>query len=31
LHNETTRRIIKEVAKTFTNAPVEDIEMALNH
>ncbi|MEZ5463535.1 host attachment family protein [Dokdonella sp.] len=31
LHNETTRRIIKEVAKTFTNAPVEDIESALNH
>jgi protein required for attachment to host cells len=31
LHNETTRRIIKEVAKTFTNAPLEDIEMALKH
>ncbi len=31
LHNETTRRIIKEIAKTFTNAPLEDIEAALNH
>ena len=31
LHNETTRRIIKEIAKTFTNAPLEDIESALNH
>ena len=31
LHNETTRRIIKEFAKTFTNAPLEDIEAALNH
>ena len=31
LHNEATRRIIKEVAKNFTNAPLEDIESALNH
>ena len=31
LHNETTRRIIKEIAKTFTNAPLEDIQAALNH
>jgi len=31
LHNETTRRIFKEVAKTFTNSPVEAIESALNH
>lgn len=31
LHNETTRRIIKEIAKTFTNAPLEDIQSALNH
>lgn len=31
LHNETTRRIIKEIAKTFTNSPLEDIQAALNH
>ena len=31
LHNETTRRIIKEIAKTFTNAPLETIQAALNH
>lgn len=31
LHNETTKRIIKEIAKTFTNSPVADIEAALNH
>ena len=31
LHNETTRRIIKEIAKTYTNAPLEDIESALKH
>ena len=31
LHNETTRRIIREIAKTFTNAPLQDIESALNH
>ena len=31
LHNETTRRIIKEIAKTFTNSPLEQIEAALNH
>lgn len=31
LHNETTRRIIKEIAKTFTNSPLEDVESALNH
>ncbi len=31
LHIETTRRIIKEIAKTFTNSPLEDIQAALNH
>jgi len=31
LHSEATRRIVKEVAKTFTNSPVGDIEAALNH
>ena len=31
LHNETTRRIIKEIAKTFTNSPLEDIQAVLNH
>ncbi len=31
LHSETTRRIVREVAKTFTNSPLEDIEAALNH
>lgn len=29
LHKETERRIVMEVAKTFTNAPVEDIRGAL--
>ncbi|HZX71211.1 MAG TPA: host attachment family protein [Rhodanobacter sp.] len=29
LHKETERRIVLEVAKTFTNAPVEDIQNAL--
>jgi protein required for attachment to host cells len=29
LHNETTKRIVREIAKTFTNAPLEDIEAAL--
>jgi protein required for attachment to host cells len=30
LHMETERRIIGEVAKTFTNAPLEDIQDALH-
>ncbi|MGA9827028.1 MAG: host attachment protein, partial [Rhodanobacteraceae bacterium] len=30
LHKETERRIIREVAKTFTNAPLEDIQNALH-
>jgi protein required for attachment to host cells len=30
LHVETTRRIVKELPKTFTNTPLEDIEAALN-
>ncbi|WP_320836649.1 host attachment family protein [Zhongshania sp.] len=30
LHQETERRIIREVAKTFTNAPLEDIQHALH-
>lgn len=29
LHKETERRIVREIAKTFTNAPVEDIRDAL--
>ncbi len=29
LHKETVCRMVKEVAKTFTNAPVEDIEKAV--
>ncbi len=29
LHQETVRRIVSEIAKTFTNAPVEDIRHAL--
>ncbi len=29
LHDETTKRIIREIAKTFTNARLEDIEAAL--
>ncbi len=29
LHKETLRRIVREVAKTFTNSPVEDIKGAL--
>lgn len=29
LHKETVRRIVTEIAKTFTNAPVEDIRQAL--
>ena len=29
LHKETERRIVMEVAKTFTNAPLEDIQNAL--
>ncbi len=29
LHAETERRIIGEVAKTFTNAPLQDIQKAL--
>lgn len=29
LHKETTRRIVAEVAKTFTNAPIEVIRDAL--
>ncbi|CAN5353110.1 host attachment family protein [soil metagenome] len=31
LHHETTRRVIREISKTFTNSPLEDIEAALNH
>lgn len=31
LHSETTQRIIKEIAKTFTNAPLKDIEAALGN
>jgi protein required for attachment to host cells len=30
LHKETERRIIREVAKTFTNAPLKDIQKALH-
>ncbi len=30
LHKETVRRIIREVAKTFTNVPLEDIQNALH-
>ncbi len=29
LHKETVQRLVSEVAKTFTNAPVEDIQNAL--
>lgn len=29
LHKETVRRIVKEIAKTFTKAPLEDIQNAL--
>jgi protein required for attachment to host cells len=29
LHKETLRRIVREVAKTFTNSPVEDIKDAV--
>jgi protein required for attachment to host cells len=29
LHSETTQRIVREIAKTFTNAPLEDIEATL--
>ncbi|TAL84938.1 MAG: host attachment protein [Rhodanobacter sp.] len=29
LHKQTARRIVMEVAKTFTNSPVEDIQDAL--
>ena len=29
LHSETLKRIVEEVPKTFTNAPLEDIEAAL--
>ena len=29
LHKETLQRLAREVAKTFTNAPVEDIQNAL--
>ena len=29
LHKETVRRMVGEVAKTLTNAPVEDIRDAL--
>ncbi|NZA25630.1 host attachment protein [Luteimonas sp. SJ-92] len=29
LHSETGERLLAEVAKTFTNAPLEDIERAL--
>ncbi|MEO8002089.1 MAG: host attachment family protein [Arenimonas sp.] len=30
LHLETSQRIIREIAKTFTNSPLEDIQTALN-
>ena len=30
LHKETVRRIVHEVAKTFTNAPLQDIQKALS-
>ena len=30
LHKETSRRLVMEVAKTFTNARLEDIEAALS-
>lgn len=30
LHKETERRIIREIAKTFTNAPLEAIQNALH-
>ncbi|MGA7296307.1 MAG: host attachment family protein [Rhodanobacteraceae bacterium] len=30
LHKETERRILREVAKTFTKAPLEDIQNALH-
>lgn len=30
LHKETTQRMLAEVAKNFTNAPLEDIERALS-
>lgn len=30
LHSEVTRRIVKEIAKTLTNTPLQDIESALN-
>lgn len=30
LHGETVKRLVEEVAKTFTNAPLEDIEAALS-
>ena len=30
LHGETSQRIVREIAKTFTRSPVEDIERALN-
>ncbi|MEO8460713.1 MAG: host attachment family protein [Dokdonella sp.] len=29
LHKETVQRIVRELAKTFTNAPLEDVERAL--
>lgn len=29
LHKETERRVVKEIAKTFTKAPLEDIQDAL--
>lgn len=31
LHKETQQRLLGEVAKTLTNAPVEQIEQALQH
>jgi protein required for attachment to host cells len=30
LHKETTRRIVREIPKTFTNAPLENIQKALH-
>lgn len=29
LHKETLQRIVREIAKTFSNAPLEDVERAL--
>ena len=31
LHKEAAGRVVREIAKTFTNAPLEDIQKALAH